>query len=114
MEWIIYIILFMKKEKLTLPVKTRSNSGLPAIENNAFNQTIIINNPNFNINYIEASDHHSQPKNTQKGIKERTLYDPHNSSKGIDAWNLNKNLKEVSVALFSSVKPDSWAFIKET
>ncbi len=71
------------------------SQGLPAIENNAVNQTIIINNPNFNINYIEhpAYNLKNYPKPNHSKVQELPAYDPKNSSKGIDAWNLNKNLK---------------------
>lgn len=88
----------MKPDKVTKQRRELSQ-GLPAIENAGFNQTIIINNPNFNINYIDHSAYNAKPnsrQNNNKTIAELPPYDPKNSSKGIDAWNLNKNLKEFS------------------
>lgn len=98
MEWfvctiyhiIINITLSMKKERQTKPLR-KVESGLPQIDQNGFNQTIIINNPNININYIE-NQAGSKAKNN-KTIIETTLYNQKNDSKGIDTWNLNKNLK---------------------
>lgn len=87
---IINIILSMKQERQAKPLK-KVQSGLPQIEQNGFNQTIIINNPNININYIENQPG-SKAKNN-KTIIETTLYNQKNDSKGIDTWNLNKNLK---------------------
>lgn len=42
---------------------------MPVIENNGFNQTIIINNPNFNINYIDHTMYNpkSNKQNNQNG-----------------------------------------------
>jgi hypothetical protein len=42
-----------------------------------FNQTIIINNPNININYLGDGSRDNQPL----------------SSRGLDNWHLNNNLK---------------------
>ena len=42
----------MKRENQIKPHK-KAESALPQIEANSTNQTIIINNPNININYIE-------------------------------------------------------------
>lgn len=67
-----------------------TNYNLPNIEPNPYNQTIIINNPNFNINYIQ-----SPPKQHQ-------TIDPKLTHR--DNWNLNKNLKEVIAFSFSLVK----------
>ena len=87
---IINIILSMKKEWQAKPLK-KVDSTLPQIDPNGFNQTIIINNPNININYIDNQPG-SKNKNN-KTIIETTLYNQKNDSKGIDTWNLNKNLK---------------------
>lgn len=99
------IILLMKKDKQVKIGKNGSNSGLPAIENNAFNQTIIINNPNFNINYVDAPTYNPDLRPQNKTIYNNHPFEAKDSSKGIEAWNLNKNLKEVTIFLFSSVKP---------
>jgi hypothetical protein len=56
-------------------------------------QTIIINNPNININYLNDSK-----AAAQNGPM---------SSRGLDSWNLNNNLKEVPIALRSSARPGS-------
>lgn len=42
----------MKKEQ-QIKLHKKADSGLPQIDPNSINQTIIINNPNININYIE-------------------------------------------------------------
>ena len=56
---------------------------------NPFNQTIIINNPNININYLpEARPDRNAPL----------------SSRGLDNWHLNNNLKEVLLSPRSSRK----------
>jgi hypothetical protein len=44
----------MKKEQGQKKQK-RNLTGLPQIESSLFNQTIIINNPNININYIDGN-----------------------------------------------------------
>lgn len=47
----------MKKDNAkTGKQKNVSGQTLPVIDNNAFNQTIIINNPKININYIEQAN----------------------------------------------------------
>lgn len=47
----------MKKDNAkTTKHKNISGQTLPVIDNNAFNQTIIINNPKININYIEQAN----------------------------------------------------------
>lgn len=63
-----------KLEKLKLPQSRGRNEaqGLPA-----FNQTIIINNPNIHINYLHENQKPTAPL----------------SSRGLDNWNLNNNLK---------------------
>ena len=72
---------------------------MPTIDNGQVNQTIIINNPNFNINYFEASLYNARPKHTKsqnKTIHELPNYDIKKQSKGVEAWKFNKNLKEFS------------------
>ena len=99
----------MKKDNVKAN-KQKNNSGqtLPVIDNNGFNQTIIINNPKININYIEQANHikaanasgiHFRKENT--GFNEYAKNQPtaEDSSKGFDAWNFNNNLKEVKYRL---------------
>lgn len=80
-KFIILLIILMttrleKLEKIRLPPPTgrpEGASGTPVT------QTIIINNPNININYMNESSRANGPL----------------SSRGLDNWNLNNNLKEV-------------------
>ena len=62
-----------KLQKIKLPPKGQGQGGGPVT------QTIIINNPNININYMNEASKHNGPM----------------SSRGLDNWNLNNNLKEV-------------------
>ena len=87
----------MRRDNQAKAVK-KGGSELPQIDTNLFNQTIIINNPNININYIENQSG-SKSKNS-KTIVETTMYNQKNESKGFDTWNLNKNLKEVFVLFY--------------
>lgn len=93
-KFIILLIILMatrleKLEKIKLPsAKAEVVAGVPPVT-----QTIIINNPNININYMNDSARTNGPM----------------SSRGLDNWNLNNNLKEVASFIFSSVKPDSLA-----
>jgi hypothetical protein len=67
----------MKLEKLE---KLKIPKDPPKIESARlppFNQTIIINNPNININYLNDGNRPNDPL----------------SSRGLDNWNLNNNLK---------------------
>ena len=54
----------MKKDK-GLKNSKPSNEALPTIDPNSFNQTIIINNPNININYINNNDDEDKRKNNR-------------------------------------------------
>lgn len=73
-----------KLEKIKLPsAKPEVVSAVPPVT-----QTIIINNPNININYLQDSARANGPM----------------SSRGLDNWSLNNNLKEVSSFTFSSAK----------
>lgn len=74
-----------KLDKIKLPPsnKPEQSAGVPPVT-----QTIIINNPNININYMNDSARTNGPM----------------SSRGLDNWNLNNNLKEVVYSLFSSAK----------
>jgi len=63
-----------KLEKLKLP-QSRGRNESQALP--AFNQTIIINNPNIHINYLHENQKPAAPLSTR----------------GIDNWNLNNHLK---------------------
>lgn len=96
-----YINIFYHMKNQHTNKKTSKNYGqtLPTIENGPVNQTIIINNPNFNINYFEASLYNARPKHTKsqnKTIQEIPNHDIKKASKGVEDWKLNKNLKEFS------------------
>ena len=100
----------MRRDNQAKAVK-KSGSELPQIDTNLFNQTIIINNPNININYIENQTG-SKSKNS-KTIVETTMYNQKNETKGFDTWNLNKNLKEV-LSFFMVVQRNSTIGILQT
>lgn len=83
-----------KLEKIRLPAPAAKPETTPALP---ITQTIIINNPNININYL----------NNDTSRSNGPL-----SSRGLDNWSLNNNLKEVSKTSFSSAKPDNSASSK--